>query len=220
MDVGSSFTYVFEDEDWVPKILIGAALGLIPIVGGFFQMGFAMDAMKRTIDHTPTPLPEWDEWGDKLVKGLIATVILLVYHLPFILITGCLGGGGIALASGSDRDTAIIAVAACVGCLSLVFVIAAGLLAPAAIARYANTGEFGAAFQFGEVFSMVRNNIATYVIVLVMTLVAFLVGLLGGIVCVIGMWVTVFYAQLIIAYLYGSAYNVAMGSTSAGEAVL
>jgi hypothetical protein len=187
-------------------------------------MGFALDAMKRVIDGAPSPLPEWDEWGDKLVKGLVAWVISLVYSLPIIVVAGCLGGGGSALLGGAaDSDAAgagATILLSCVGCLSLILFVAIFLLLPAAIARYADTGEFGAAFQFGEVFSMVRNNISTYAIVLVMTLVAGLVSSLGIIVCVIGVLVTSFYAQLIIAYLYGSAYNEATGAEPAAEAAV
>lgn len=220
MDVGSSFTYQMEDEDWITKILIGAVVGLIPIVGGFLQMGFTLEAMKRVIDGAPSPLPEWDEWGDKLVKGLVAWVISFVYSLPIIVVAGCFGGGGSALLGGADSDAAgagATILFSCVGCLTLILFVAIFLLLPAAIARYADTGEFGAAFQFGEVFSMVQNNISTYAIVLVMTLVAGLVSSLGVIVCVIGVLVTSFYAQLIIAHLYGSAYNVAMGSEPVAE---
>ncbi len=214
MDIGSSFTYPMEDQDWLKKILIGAVLGLIPIVGGFLQMGYAVEAIKRTIDGVPTPLPEWDDWGGKLVKGLVYWVISFVYVLPLILIAACVSVGGAALSSAvnGDSDTAgliFALVQACFGCLALIYGLAVGLVLPAAIGRYAATGEFGAAFQFGEVFSMVRHNIGTYVIVLVMTFVAGLVASLGIIACFIGVLVTGFYAQLIIAYLYGSAYNVA-----------
>lgn len=226
MDIGASFTYPTEDENWLVKILIGAVIGFIPIVGYLLQMGFAVEAIKRTQDGVPTPLPEWDDWGAKLVKGLVYWVITFVYALPLILIGGCIGAVSAVATSAisGDSDTATFIstlLVTCFGCLSLIYVIGMGLVLPAAVARYADTGQFGTAFQFGEVFSMVRNNVSTYAIVLVMTIVAGLVGLLGLIGCGIGIFLTLFYAQLIIAHLYGSAYNVAtQGTQAVGEPVM
>jgi len=226
MDIGSSFTYPFDDQDWIKKVLIGAVVGLIPIVGPLLQMGYSVEALRRTIDRTPVPLPEWDDWGGKLVKGLVYWVISFIYALPLILVVACVSGVGVALtgALNGDSDTAgtvIALIQICFGCLAFIYSLALGLVLPAAIARYAAFGEFGAAFQFGQVLAMVRDNIGTYLIVLVMSLVAGLVASLGVIACVVGVLVTAFYAQLVIAHLYGSAYNVATsGSTAVGEPVV
>ncbi len=38
MDIGKSFTYMFEEDKWVEKVLIGGLLCLIPIVN-FFAIG-------------------------------------------------------------------------------------------------------------------------------------------------------------------------------------
>jgi len=43
MDIGKTFTYVFEDEDWVKKVLIGGVINLIPIVGFFFTAGYMLE---------------------------------------------------------------------------------------------------------------------------------------------------------------------------------
>ena len=39
MDIGKAFGFVFEDEQWVSKILLGAAIMLIPIFGLFALIG-------------------------------------------------------------------------------------------------------------------------------------------------------------------------------------
>ena len=49
MDFGKAFTYVFEDEEWIKKILIGALLSLIPFVGWWFVGGWGLEITKNVI---------------------------------------------------------------------------------------------------------------------------------------------------------------------------
>ena len=55
MDFGSAFSFVFQDEDWIKKILLIAVISLIPIVGQIVALGFALEVMKRVINSDPTP---------------------------------------------------------------------------------------------------------------------------------------------------------------------
>jgi len=92
MDIGKAFTYVFEDEDWVKKVLIGGVINLIPIVGLLFTSGYMLETLKNVMEGHPLPLPEWDDWGGKFMKGLMAAIIGLVYSLPVIVLTLCFTG--------------------------------------------------------------------------------------------------------------------------------
>ncbi len=211
MDIGKAFGYVFDDEDWLKKVLIGGLLNIIPVVGSLFTYGYMIETTKRVIDGYPTPLPEWDDWGGKFMKGLIYFVIGLVYFLPLLLVMICVGIV-MALASSqmADPDSAgalIGIVNACLGCLALLYSLLVMLILPAAVARYADTGQISAAFQFGEVIGLVRANVGTYLMVLLLTLVAGLIGSLGSIACGVGLLFTMFYANLIMGYLFGAAYR-------------
>ena len=101
MDIGKSFGYAFEDDQWIPKILIAAAILLGGIVLGIFVIpaflaafllsGYGVEITRRVINGNPQVLPEWDNWGDLIIDGLKVWVIGIVYALPMILVSMCLG---------------------------------------------------------------------------------------------------------------------------------
>ncbi len=216
MDIGRSFTYVTEDQDWIKKVLLGGVIMLIPIVGPFFALGYIFETMKNVIAGREVPLPEIDDFGGKLVEGLKLWVISLVYALPLILFSVCAQAGNMVpvLAESVDQDVMevlvplTIGVSACCGCLILLYSILLGLIMPFVWGKYAESGEFGAAFQFSELFEMLKNNIGPAFIVLLVTVVAAIVAeFVGLIACGVGLLFTLFYAQLIMAFLYGSLYR-------------
>jgi hypothetical protein len=202
LDIGRSFTYMFEDESWIMKIVIGGILLVIPIIN-FMVFGYALEALKRAADGMDTPLPEWDDFGGKFVKGLMLFLIGLVYAIPSILVACCvgaiagLGGDGDAL---TDMATML---QLCVQCLSFVWSIVIFVITPAIWIRYAETGEFMSAFQFGELFSFITSNIANYVVALILVVVAVFIAYFGLIACLVGVLFTMFWAQLVTAHLYG-----------------
>src|SRR5262249_1297336 len=100
MDLGRSFTYMFEDKDWVAKLAIGGGiilLGaiffwvlLIPLISAYaLVVGYALVVIKNVYDGSPTPLPEWSNLGDFFVKGLTALVGILIWFIPVIVLACC-----------------------------------------------------------------------------------------------------------------------------------
>jgi hypothetical protein len=220
MDVGKSFGYVFDDDQWITKILIAAAilaLGLlfswmllIPLIlAGLLLGGYGIEITRRVI-HGGTPvLPEWDNWGELLVDGLKAFIIGLIYALPIIVVSVCLSLPiGIAA---EDAPEVSSMFSAFTSCLNFLWGIVLGLFLPAAIAVFVAEGEVSAAFRFGDVFNLVRDNFGTYVIVLIIGWVASIISGLGLLACGVGFLVTAPYAGWITAHLRGQAYLVAKG---------
>ena len=129
MDIGRSFTYITQDQDWVKKVLLGGVIMLIPVVGPFFALGYMLETMKNVIAGREIPLPEIGDFGGKLVEGLKAWVISFVYALPLILFAICAQAGNLApiLAENVDPDTVevlatvSIGVSVCCGCLLLLY---------------------------------------------------------------------------------------------------
>jgi Protein of unknown function (DUF4013) len=221
MDFGKAFSYVFEDPDWLKKVGLGGVISLVPILN-FASAGYGLEVARRIINNDPRPLPEWDNIGDKLVKGLLLAVIQVVYMLPMLLFVCIiqvvnvvvLGAASSSSSSDSTAATLVTAVMACFGCLAFLYSLFAGLVMPAAIGNYAAKGQLGAAFRFGEVWGLVQKNLGLYVMVLIVTIVAGLVASLGTIACIIGVVFTAFYAVLIMYHAYGQAYREA--STNIG----
>ncbi len=216
MDIGRSFTYMTQDQDWIKKVLLGGLIMLIPIVGPFFALGYMLETMRNVIAGREVPLPEIGDFGGRLVEGLKAWVISLVYALPLILFSVCAQAGNLVplMAENVDQDmldiltTVSVGVSVCCGCLLLLYVILMSLMLPFAWGKYAETGQLGAAFQLSELFEMLKNNIGpAFIVLLVNGLVGFVAGIAGTIVCGVGLIFTMFYAQLVMAFLYGSLYR-------------
>ena len=213
MDIGRSFSYITEDKEWWKQVLIGGLLTLIPIIGPFYAMGYMVQAIKNVIQGREVPLPDALEgFGDKLVKGLVLTLIMLIYALPLILIAAC-SGGAVAIfseASGDLRATETVSTlyGACFGCFGILYGVLFGLIAPFVYATYADTGELGAALKVGEIWGMLQKNIGPAFIALLVSIVAGLLASVAGmILCGIGLFATMFFANLVIAHAYGSVYR-------------
>ena len=204
MDIGKAFGYVFEDEDWIVKILIGGLfVFLSPLLIGIpFLLGYMAETVRNVMRDEPRPLPEWSDLGDKFVKGLILTVVAIVYALPIILLA-CLMGI-VSLAAGDRGGEGVRSVALCVQCLSSLWGLLVAIVFPAAVIRYAESGEFSAAFRFGEIFSLITANIGNYIVALLLGWVVLpIIAGFGTILCFVGVLFTTFWAYLVAAHLWG-----------------
>lgn len=220
MDIGQAFGFVFQDEDWLKKVLIGAVLALTGI--GFVPIiGYGMEVARRVANGHPQPLPEWDDWGRKIIEGFMSGIVAFVWSLPVIVMGACVGIMAVPLSdSGGDAPLIIaIVLASCVGLIIMLYSLILGLVLPAALTRYAVTGEFGAGLRFGKAIGMVRDNLGVYLMVLLVTFLAQIVGSLGSIALGCGALFTSFYAVLVMYHAYGQAYRVAAGNVDSQASV-
>ena len=219
MDIGSAFTYMFDDQEWLKKIAIGggivvAGLILSPILIGLLLFlpinGYMLETLKNVRDGRPTPLPEWSNFGDLFMKGLMVFVIGLVYSLPGLLFScGSLVTNPQMIAEfapdvvNQDVMTTLGILSGCLGCLQVILSLLGSALVPAGIIRYAHYGTLSSAFEFGAIINFIKNNIGDYIIVFLLSLVAGMAAALGVILCVIGVVFTGFWSVLVNANLYG-----------------
>lgn len=231
MDIGKAFGFVFEDEEWPTKILTAGVillggillfwLLLVPLVLAIaLIIGYSLQVTRRVIRGDPQPLPAWDDWADLIADGLKVIVIVIVYALPLIIISTCLGIPIGILSDTGDVGRALGGLlGAVLGLIDFLWLIAMSLLLPAAIGLYADEDDLGAAFRFGEVVALVRGNLGTYVLTLVMSWVASFVGGLGTIFCGIGLFATRPYGFFVTGHVYGQAYLAARGRSREPVAV-
>ncbi len=211
MEFGKAFSFAFEDPDWLKKLGIGALLMIIPIIGWLVVAGWGIEITKRVIQRDPQPLPDWNDFGGYLIKGLQVFVIGFVYSLPVTLLNVCQQGITLFSQQGNNSDQTmlniIMVVGICFGCVSFLYSIFLGFILPAALGNFAATGQMGAGFRFGDVFAMVRAAPMAYLMAFLGGIVAGIIAVVGLVACIIGVLVTSVYAYTINAHLYGQAYN-------------
>jgi len=203
MDIGKAFSYVFEDGDWIVKILVGGFFVLLSplLIGIPFLAGYMVETVQNVMRDDPHPLPEWSRLGDKFVKGLILTVAGIIYMLPVILLA-CLQTV-VSLAVGERAGEGMLSFVLCVECLSLLWGLLVAAVFPAALIRYAQSEEFSAAFRFNEIFGLITVNIGDYIIAILVSWLASIIGGFGVILCVVGVLFTTFWTYLVAAHLWG-----------------
>jgi Protein of unknown function (DUF4013) len=228
MDIGKSFGFVFEDARWVTKILIAAAILVVGILFSWLLAiplilalvlvaGYQVEITRRVLRGGTPLLPEWENWGALLADGFKYVVVGIVYALPMILVSVCLGIPAGILDGSSDTGAQTFGslISICSGCLSFLWVIAMSLVLPAAVTFWVANDQLSAAFRFGEVIRFTYNNLKTYLLTMIMTWVAQLIGSIGTAVCGVGWLATYPYSIMIIGHLYGQAYLQATGQAAA-----
>lgn len=206
MDMSRALKFVFEDEEWVAKIAIGALIGLIPLIGQIIILGYMAKLARNVAQGNPRPLPRWDDFGDLLTRGLYVFAIMLAYVLPgvllmFLAMVPVIMAGD---AAGGRGDSVAGGLALClfplVGIVSLVL----GLASYGAIARYVSSNQLSEAFKIGAVFANLRANLGTWLMLLLTAIVASLLGtLISTVTCGLGFLVVPIYMYSVLGHCIG-----------------
>jgi len=221
MNIARAFNFVFEDEAWVTKVLLGGLLLIIPIVN-FAVFGYMLKVAQNVARGKERPLPEWGEFGDHFMRGLYWVVIQIVYQLPTIVIYAlffCVlaAAGGLADSQRNGNGAgAVGALGLCLVPLIFILALAGAFLGYVAAGRYVVTNNLSEAFKFSEVIAAARGNLGAWLMLILVVILAGFVGSLGLIACGIGALFTSFYAQCVIGHSLGQtvAQLGMMGGTS------
>ncbi len=216
---GANLTYMFKDPKWIGKMLIGGLLGIIPILN-FVLGGYTLQTINRVRKDEDPVLPEWGgAFGKMWVDGLKLAVIGFIYSIPIGLVLMVTGTPAALMAgSGNDSDAMGFALgaAACLGgLLSLVLWAFILFWLIGAFVNFAvKDGSFGAAFEFGKIWNIVKTHAGKIVMVIIAAVIAsvlagvvagllFVIPCIGWIVGWIVSFVTAFYILLVMAYTCG-----------------
>ncbi|MGQ9828528.1 MAG: DUF4013 domain-containing protein [Roseiflexus sp.] len=207
MEIGKAFGFVTEDEQWITKVLIGGLIQVVPLLGTIAILGYSYRVAQNVARGNPRPLPAWGEFGDILGRGFLALIIQIVYLLPVIVLYGIfalLTFAIAAVAGDSDAGAATVGLLGlCLIPLQIITALVCAGAALAAIMRYLATDSLGEAFKFGEVIASLRRNIGSFLMILVVSILAGLVASLGLIACGVGVLFTGFYANCVIGHAIG-----------------
>ncbi len=231
MDVNKAVRFVFEDKQWISKLLIAVLMSLLVffIVPGLILQGYVVKLVRQVMNGNRDELPEWTDWGKLLRDGFFVTVGELVWMLPLILLVIIVTLATTGVGSLSDDAAAVAATGGglLLLCLVLLMVVVALFLTPALLIQYAIKDDFGALFRFSEVFDIIRNHMADILIAFLVTLAAlFVVSLIGGVLGIVPClgWIAAAaiglaagpYVSFLGGHLYGQIAAKVMGNKAGG----
>jgi hypothetical protein len=210
MNFGKAFTFVFDDPDWLRKVAINALIGLIPIAGQLYLLGWGLEVARRVASRSMAPLPDVD-FGTHIGHGVKALVVALVYTVPiWLIVIPMVAVTVLAEGSTMDYETAAMVMMICNVCgglLTMVYGLLLGFVLPAAMTRAVLKGSIKAGLEFGQVLARVRSAPGPYLLAFLGTAAAsMLAGIVGGIACGIGIVFTMAYYYAVMGHLYGQAY--------------
>ncbi|UCC77962.1 MAG: DUF4013 domain-containing protein [Anaerolineales bacterium] len=208
MDYAKAFTFVFDDEDWVKKVLIGGIVALIPIVN-LIVVGYGLRVLRNVAEGAEKALPEWDDFGDYFVQGLMSLLGGLIWAIPVILVSMLMGL--ISWVTGYEGDPYSVGAAiwlcmSGLSCLSGLYGLFLAAFIPAATTKYAVSRDFAAFFRVSEIFRYITSNLGPYIIALLLGTVAGFIASFGLVLCLVGVVFTGFWASLVSNYLLGQVY--------------
>nr|WP_320160256.1 DUF4013 domain-containing protein [uncultured Methanoregula sp.] len=179
--LGYSKAGVFNRMDRWLKLILAAILIGIPLNGWILR-----------IYRGGNPAPEVDRWGTLFVDGFKLFVIGLIYSLPLIILSlvpylifpgGMAGGhpptGTVVQYSNAEIGTSI-ALLFLLLAIQLIYDIFLAIFMPVAAIRFARTGVFSEAFNFGAIIGTIRK-IGWLNYILAIILIAIIIGIPVGI---------------------------------------
>jgi len=212
--------------DWLGRTLIGGVLGLLSVfvIPTVVVLGYLVRVLETTVEGAEEP-PAFEDWGTLLVRGVVASVIVIAYTLVpvlayLVVLTVFFGAGGVI---GGDVG-ALVGVAGALAALGLIPVVLVVYYAvPAALTAYATQGSIGAAFDV-SVLKPVLLRSEYLIAVLAPLVVAVLLWIVTAVlaVTIVGLLLVPFvqfYGQVAVFRMFGTAFATARGSLGARRAV-
>ncbi|MCD4672344.1 MAG: DUF4013 domain-containing protein [Anaerolineaceae bacterium] len=191
------FSYPFEDKNWQGKLAIAGGLMLacfiIPVLPLLALYGYMMRIIKQVVEGDGQPtLPEWDDWGDLMMSGLKLMGEMFIFALP-LLVLWIAGYGamffpamlsGLAAESGDMGSESLWLVVTLLSAgggyimfgLVVFLSLLLGFTQSVVMCHVAVTGQFSAAFRFGEWWRILRSNFGEFLLAYV-----FILGLSVGV---------------------------------------
>lgn len=201
--LSDALSFPRSSDDWLPTLIIGALL--IPlsvlVIPAFILQGYFARVIRAAATNESTA-PSFTDWGDLLVTGLKMAVIgfaySLVVNVPSVGLQFLVAFG----ANGSSVGALFLVILLVVLVLSLVV----AFFAPAALVNFAIEDSFGAAFDFGTIWSGVATSeyVVAWVLAMVVGIVGFLIGAVFSIVLVgFLIW---FYVQVAVYFIFARGF--------------
>jgi len=215
LDIGRAFTFGFEDEQWLTKLLIGALLLLlgfvfsfilIGVVAFFIISGYAIATARNVSRDEELPLPTWEDFSGMLVDGFRLLAATFVWSIPmFILYTPIAVLTIMADQNNGGVWAALLTITLLTcGCLALIYGIFLFIISPILMWLIAAEERIGAALDVRRVIDILRSHLGPVVVVAIAIWVAqLLASLVGALLCGVGLLATSVWAVWVQGHLVG-----------------
>jgi hypothetical protein len=211
--------------DWIGRIVIGGVLGFLTVlvVPAFLIVGYLVRVLEQTIGGDEVP-PEFTDWGDLLMKGVIGTIVTVAYTvIPVVaygVVIAVVGGTSGAIGGDAGALIGVVGVLLALALLPVLFLVYYAV--PAALSAYAARGELGAAFD-PDLLKPALFSTEYLVAVLSPIVVAVVVWIATAVlaVTVVGLVLVPFvqfYGQVAVFRMFGSAFATVNDRVDAGAA--
>jgi hypothetical protein len=178
MQLGFAISYIFEDKNWLQKLLpllVIGVISLIPIFGllaGALSLGFMVQLARNVRQGAPLPLPKWgndrnaksktggqDGWKVKFETGGRLLLAILLYHLPLVLLSICFSTSisGVGVAVMGD----LIAYSFAICCITPLIILYTAVIWPMlaiGVAEYIETNEWERLFRVFHLWDVLRAH--------------------------------------------------------------
>jgi len=225
VDIETLAKYPMESDDWLITVAIGGVASLLSflVIPIFVVAGYLVRALRAGMEDANEP-PVFDEWGELIEEGFLATIITFVYQLiPTIVFAVFVGGSLIGLLSGSNAGASAGLLGLFGGFLFWwILAIVFGYIGLAGVANYAREGSISAGFDFGVITDVITSRDYAvawlYVIALniVVGVITSVLNVIPGLGALIGVFLS-FYALIIAGWLWGDGFASATETQSAAE---
>jgi hypothetical protein len=199
----------FRDPEWLRKLLLGALLGLIPVLN-FVAWGYVYRVFIDALNGAErTTLPVWRDWRAYLGAGFRLFIIAVVY-----LVLGMVGLAGAASVLG------LVPAGEDPGRTSALLLLVMGLIAalygflPIAFTRFAAEGRIWAAFDPEALWAEARRVVKGDYVQGCFALFGFwlagnlILGIFPTYVFLLVLWVYAFYVALVFARVFGTIIGI------------
>ncbi len=172
MDISRAFTYIFDDDEWVGKlvmVLVWSFVGAIPVIGllGYAALaGYTVLLIKNMRQGVENPLPRWDNLGAIIGDGANVLIATFVYNLGnlalacgFALLAPSFGLAE-EVGSPTTADGAFLAVMCCLSIVILAYNLIIWPLLAIGVVRYAETGQINVFFQTSRLFATLQRHLS------------------------------------------------------------
>ncbi len=167
MEFGRAFTYILDDREWTPKLLITAGIALLStfgsvllvgLLGWALLLGYLVELIHNLNTGLQTPLPHWVGFTEKLRKGGNVLAALIVYNLPLLIPICCYATTSSFWGDNFIGSAIGYGVYCCIVPLILLYNFITWPMVALAMVRYAEEDNIGVFFQFGDLFSTVYRH--------------------------------------------------------------